>query len=147
MEYRIFDKENNKYFSPVFDLPNGNLQHLMLNPDGYLIMREPFGIVHEGTFPDRFIVEMFTGLTDKNEVKIFEGDKIKISGGMILDIYPHEGVIVYNVSSFCMKTINEYDAVMHFSINYSNGTEIEVLGNIHDSILTNVNQNKREMEK
>ena len=77
--------------------------------------------------------EQFTGLTDKNGKRIFEGDYIKCHGGLRLEKYPDSGIIVYNVTSFAMRAKTEDGSPWHFSINFSDGTEIEVIGNIHDN--------------
>ena len=83
-----------------------------------------------GVIPDT--VGQFTGITDKNGVKIFEGDIIKMSGGLMLEPYPTEGVIKYNINSFVMYGKNEHDTYFNMSLNCSDGTEFEVIGNIHE---------------
>ena len=78
-------------------------------------------------------VGQFTGLTDKNGTKIFDGDIIKISGGLKLEEYPDTGVITYVISSFCMQAKTATGEPWNFSINFHDGTEIEVIDNIHDN--------------
>ena len=78
-------------------------------------------------------VGQYIGLKDKSGKRIFEGDFIKCSGGLRLEFYPDSGVVVYNVDSFSMRAKTESGDPWHFSINFSDGTEIEILGHIHEN--------------
>ena len=80
-------------------------------------------------------VGQFTGLIDKNGKEIFEGDLIKLTGGLRLEFYPDNGQIIFNEhsGSFVMKALNEHGVYMNFSLGYSDGTEIEVVGNIYEN--------------
>ena len=78
-------------------------------------------------------VLQFTGLHDNNGKEIYEGDYIKLHGGLRLEYYPDNGAVIYNISSFVMKAKNDSDVFQHFSLNYSDGTEIEVIGNIYEN--------------
>lgn len=80
-------------------------------------------------------IGQFTGLKDKNGKEIFEGDYIKISGGLRLEFYPDNGQIIFNnhTASFVMKALNDCKVYMNFGLGYSDGTEIEVIGNIYEN--------------
>lgn len=65
-------------------------------------------------------VGQYTGLTDKNGVKIFEGDIIRFKDNIGYVIYTDDD------ASFLVDSPNRYIAM-----DYSN--EFEIIGNIHDN--------------
>ena len=71
-----------------------------------------------GVIPET--VGQYTGLTDKNDVRIFEGDIIRFEDDI--------GYVIYNGDDarFLVDSPN-----MYISMDYSN--EFEVIGNIHDN--------------
>lgn len=69
-------------------------------------------------------VGQYTGLTDKNGQKIFEGDIVDI-----LTENEEIGVITYDEGGFVVKA-DGFCVDFHNNIN---GTDLEVIGNIHDN--------------
>lgn len=69
-------------------------------------------------------VGQYTGLTDKNGNKIFEGDIVDIltENEEIGVVAYDDGGFLVNADGFCVDFINNI-----------NGTDVEVIGNIHDN--------------
>ena len=73
-------------------------------------------------------VGQFTGLTDKNGVKIFEGDIVRY------DVNYHDMVISYDVENWGGWLYEDMDDNMQaYSIYEFNLKDIAVIGNIHDN--------------
>ena len=77
-------------------------------------------------------VGQFTGMTDKNGKKIFEGDIVKDESGVV---YP----VVFALTGFCLKYAPPHSHGFHYDLlplsNYwhAHGAIIEIIGNIHDN--------------
>ena len=75
-------------------------------------------------------IGQFTGLTDKNGVKIFEGDKIRgISNNPFSMGQCKEYAVIWGVDHWHIK--NTYFTLQEL-FNYCNNN-IEIIGNIHDN--------------
>ena len=79
------------------------------------------------------VLMQYTGLKDKNGKEIYEGDIIKMTEGLNVNDWPTEGEIVYNVSSFVMRTFLKEDMILHLSLNLHDGTKFEIIGNVFEN--------------
>ena len=70
-------------------------------------------------------VGQFTGLTDKNGVRIFEGD--------IVSLVKHDGLIYKVVYVPCRYELVNSKGVNCFVLDIYKSENIEVIGNIHDN--------------
>lgn len=83
---------------------------------------------------DNWIVERFTGESDKNNKEVYEGDIVKY-GLLYYDnsIQPCIGTVVFENCSFAIKNNakNVNNCYLHQTIDY--GEKLEIIGNIHDN--------------
>ena len=84
---------------------------------------------------ERFIPMQYTGLKDKNEKEIFEGDIVKGRYDMQEDHYSIEMVVTYDVKICGFLPFADYDSDCE---NYFKTGDCEVIGNIyeHPELLT-----------
>ena len=86
-------------------------------------------------------VGQFTGLTDKNGKRIFEGDVVKFTDSPFG--YSYTGVVCFNEGSFCIKyeywkkekfhRIGQTDKWQDMGASGIVTYQYEILGNIHDN--------------
>ena len=99
--------------------------YLSVEPQG-LVIKEPYiGNKSEIWHIDPETVGQYTGLTDKNGVRIFEGD--------IVSLVKHDGLIYKVVYVPCRYELVNSKGVNCFVLDIYKSENIEVIGNIHDN--------------
>jgi uncharacterized phage protein (TIGR01671 family) len=91
IKFKVWNTETKKYMYPN-DPRHGDYSISVLSGK----VRGKYG----DTFPN-FIAKEYTGINDKNEVEIYEGDEVKI---LITKGVVHKGVVVFEKGAFCLKS-------------------------------------------
>lgn len=116
IKFRAWDKEEKEYYYDV----EYTYDFLCSGRGCYA---ESFGEVLNQ--PDRFIVEQFTGLLDRNGKEIYEGDIVKVG-----HLRPRFEV-TYNIA--CTKFWMQNNELVEEFENWNEETGVEIIGNIHEN--------------
>ena len=87
----------------------------------YFPKTNPYSFDYEYIIPET--IGQYTGLTDRNGIKIFEGDVVDI-----LTECEEKGIVEYEDGGFIVNA-DGFSVDFHTNIN---GSDLEIIGNIHD---------------
>lgn len=116
VRFRVWDTTENKW-------GDGQVIWVNLTPSGEIVYGEYEGGVEENE--GRFEISFFTGLYDKNNKEIFEGDCVKDSTGVCLVAWNDQ------LASFCLRR-NGW-AFDHFFGEAVDPKDVEVIGSVYEN--------------
>jgi uncharacterized phage protein (TIGR01671 family) len=74
-KFRIWNIEEEKFFEPIYRAHEGELYDLSITPSGEIMRRTMnYAAEHESNFPDKYIVQQWTGKVDADGKEIYQGD-------------------------------------------------------------------------
>ena len=109
LKYRVYDKTEKCYSDKAFSIDQLGLCYVQ-DEDGYW----------EEIDEERYIIEQYAGLKDKNGKEIFEGDLVAYEKNNIASVrFEYGGFYPF------VEPYNDFGC--------PSGKEVEVIGNIHES--------------
>jgi uncharacterized phage protein (TIGR01671 family) len=126
IKFRAWDRFEKKFiFSPFLKTGDSSCDwivflHHQLQPEEYDLGKLVFNNPHNR---ERFEIMQYTGLHDKNDKEIYEGDLVKYQN----DVYK----VDFEYAGFSMTNVKE--GVYSYPYLYSHTINIEVIGNIYEN--------------
>lgn len=127
LKFRVWNPAINSFL----DLSDGEWGYYYITPHGKFVVHyySLFGNPEETKELDYMIVQQFTGLKDKNDKEIYEGDKLRCSGGKFQKKYDEftkedmvaEGNVVFYKGCFWCVDFPLFDY-----------NELEIIGSVYE---------------
>lgn len=132
MKYRVWDVENESY-----DDPRSSSYYAMTQDGGLDFYCH--GDLNGSCDPEKYIVEQWTGITDKNGINIYEGDIVE---QFVCGVKEFKGKkcgrrtvweVRWNEEQCCFE-LHYLSGSLFGDSMMAKGEEYEVIGNIHENI-------------
>jgi uncharacterized phage protein (TIGR01671 family) len=129
IKFRVWDNESKLFFQDTNRAYNGVIEQLLISPSGDINIRKMDGMYHESLFPDRFVLQQYTGVKDENGTEIYEGD-ICTAEEMLFPLYgTRTGIVKFIDGSFLLEDLDGKDGGLLFS----ETAETKIIGNIYEN--------------
>ena len=89
--------------------------------------------IHESVFPERFIVEQYIGINDKNGVEIYKGDILRLKLNDYAGIENEPDIFIIDDEERFYSDICYLQQIRDRIEQYHTKDYIEIIGNIHDN--------------
>ncbi len=121
IKFRAWDKDRKEFLSAGQILLAINPNKYPKSTDFYL---DVYDEKYKNAWRDRFEIQQFTGLFDKNAREIYEGDIVKIDGYIEL-------FVIKWVCDTARYGLQSNDELLYFE--FGIGSRIEVVGNVYEN--------------